>query len=148
MRNKGKKIIKNNKKVEAVFKESHAIVLLEDMRDDIKLIAEGVSGLREEMNRRFEQVDKKFERIDENFKAVFEFQSNFSDEVYERLDQLDSKLAEIKEELKKINKNKVDVKKFNLLEKRVIKLERKLEKYKIIASKKQQARQAKKQQVG
>ena len=161
--------IKNNKKVEAVFKESHVIILLEDMRDDIKLIAEGVSGLREEMDRRFEEVNKKFEQIDRrfeqmdrrfeqmderfeqsdaNFKAIFKYQSGFSDEVHgrfnqidKRFDQLDSELAEIKEELKKIDKNKVDVKRFNLLEKRVIKLERKLEGYnKIVVRRKKQAK--------
>ena len=153
---------KNNKKVEAVFKESHVIILLEDMRDDIKLIAEGVSGLREEMDRRFEEVNKKFEQIDRrfeqidrrfeqsdaNFKAIFKYQSGFSDEVHgrfnqidKRFDQLDSELAEIKEELKKIDKNKVDVKRFNLLEKRVIKLERKLEGYnKIVVRRKKQAK--------
>jgi len=61
--------------------------------------------------------------------------------------KLFNELAEIKKELKKIDKNKVSAEKFNLLEKRVIKLERKLEKYKVITRRKQQVKQVKKQRV-
>jgi len=43
---------------------------------------------------------------------------------------MDSELAEIKKELKRTNKNKVNIKKFNLLEERITKLERDLKKYK------------------
>jgi len=57
----------------------------EDMRDDIKLIAEGVSGLKEEMNRIFEEVNKRFEQSDANFKAIFKYQSGFSDEVHGKI---------------------------------------------------------------
>lgn len=150
MRSKKRKKIKPNK-AEAVFKESHVMILLEDMRDDIKLIAETQGATIKEL--RGFKVETK-----DNFNAVFKYQSRFSDEVYERFNcvderfnrmderfdrmderfnrvderfnRMDSELAEIKKELKKINKNKVNIKKFNLLEKRITKLERELKKYK------------------
>jgi len=66
MRSKKRKKIKPSEE-KAVFKESHAMVLLEDMRDDIKLIAETQDATIKELR------DFRVETKD-NFNAVFKYQ--------------------------------------------------------------------------
>src|SRR5262249_43904913 len=46
------------------------MVLVEDMRSQFKVFGEGLHGLRENMERRFDEVDKRFEAVDKRFDAV------------------------------------------------------------------------------
>ena len=100
-----KKVLKTKKLQEAekVFKESHVMVILEDMRDSIKLVAEGQIGLqrqldgltdevhsfRDETDIRFAQVNARFAQVDARF-----------DQMDARFDQMDIEFAQVKADQK------------------------------------------------
>jgi hypothetical protein len=121
---------KLKKEAEKMFKESHVLVVLEDMRDDIKLIAEGLSGT----NERLDQTNERLGRLEgefcdfksenrENFRLVFNHFSTIEDE-----------LQDIKSKLEKMDENKIDKKEFDSLKVRVEKLEKILMQKKVKAS--------------
>jgi archaellum component FlaC len=81
--------------------KNYTAVLLEEISGNVKLLAEGISGLDEKMDRKFGEMDerfdaidrrfggidarlngmdKRFDGIDKNFKAVFEYLSRIEDE--------------------------------------------------------------------
>ncbi len=90
---------KKLQEAEKVFKESHIIVILEDMRDGIKLLAEGQTGLQrqldevkaeaqafhDETNIRFTKIDARFTKIDDRL-----------DKMDARFDQMDTEFKEVK----------------------------------------------------
>ncbi len=108
-----------DKEADEVFKGSHVLVVLEDMRENIKLLAEGQVSLRQEMCQGFSDARKELDEFNvetrDNFKIVFEY-----------LSRIDDELADIKSELKDLKKDlktKADVTRFEKLEKRVFAIE-------------------------
>lgn len=97
-----KKIIKKKVKRERVNveKKDRFEFILEDIRDQIKLVAEGVSVVDEKL--------KKFKsETAENFRLTFDHFSNLEDEI-----------VDIKNEIKYLKEKKeksVDIRKFNLI---------------------------------
>jgi len=107
-----KKVLKTKKLQEAekVFKESHVMVILEDMRDSIKLVAEGQIGLqrqldgltdevhsfRDETDIRFAQVNARFAQVDARFDQM---DARF-DQMDARFDQMDIEFAQVKADQK------------------------------------------------
>ena len=119
----------NPKSKNKPIKKEHFEVVLEDMNDSIKLIAEGQMAFRQEVNRRFDDVDRRHvEFRDEtraNFKTVFDY-----------LAKMDDELQDIKKTLKQLDETKIDKSNFAALAERVARLETELEKYKTAALKK------------
>jgi hypothetical protein len=113
--NKEKRKPKLKKEAEKMFKESHVAVILEDMRDDIKLIAEGLNGTNDRLGRLEGEFHDFKSETRENFRLVFSHFSTIEDE-----------LQDIKYKLEKMDENKIDKKEFHLLKIRVEKLEKML----------------------
>jgi uncharacterized phage infection (PIP) family protein YhgE len=139
---------KPESKTRPEIKKDHFEALLENMNDNIKLVAEGQTAFREEVNQRFDRSDQRFAEFQKetraNFKTLFEFRDetranfkkvfNFRDEtqanfktVFDYLSRIDNELQDIKKELKLLDQTKVDKHEFNDLAQRVARLERKLE---------------------
>ncbi len=116
---KSKEKEKLKKEAEKVFKESHVAVILEEMRDSIKLLAEGQMDLSRRMDRIEDKMTKFEWDTGNNFRLVFDHFSNIEDE-----------LTDIKKELRILKKEKAENKKVLELEKRVEKLEKALVKAK------------------
>lgn len=129
---------KINKKTEKVFKESHVLVMLEDMRDHIKLLAEGQMGFHdkfESIEGRFDSIDQRFERIDERFERVEHKLDTMSEEnkiehkaIMEYLSRLENEMMDIKEKLG----SKADKGEYEFLKKRVDNLEQQMKKFKVL----------------
>lgn len=129
---------KSNEKREKVFKESHVLVMLENMRDDIKLLAEGQMGIHDKLDAidgRFEQFDGKFEQIDGRFDEIDrKLEENKSEHktIMEYLSRLEDEMMDIKERLESIEKNKADKSDYDFLKRKMEVLERQMEKFKVL----------------
>ena len=119
----------NPKSKNKPIKKEHFEVVLEDMNDSIKLIAEGQMAFRQEVNRKTRA----------NFKTLFDFRdetrANFKT-VFDYLAKMDDELQDIKKTLKQLDETKIDKSNFAALAERVARLETELEKYKTAALKK------------
>jgi len=94
------------KEIERAFKESHVLLLIEDVREDIKVAFDGITGLRD----RFDSFELETRA---NFKAIFEYLIRIEDEI-----------ASIKMEVSKIKIGKTDWASFKKLKTRVEKVEK------------------------
>jgi DNA repair ATPase RecN len=103
-------------KIKPMVKKDHFEVLLENMNDNIKLVAEGQVAFRDEINQRFTDFQQETR---DNFKTVFGY-----------LSRIDNELQDIKNSLKRLDETKLDKGEFDDLAKRVARLERELEEYK------------------
>jgi len=128
---------KPESKTKPEIKKDHFEALLENMNDNIKLVAEGQAAFRDEFTDFRDETRANFKTIFEfrdetqaNFKTLFEFRdetrANFKI-VFDYLSRIDNELQDIKKELKLLDETKVDKQKFNDLTQRVARLERKLE---------------------
>jgi uncharacterized phage infection (PIP) family protein YhgE len=142
-------------KIKPMVKKDHFEVLLENMNDNIKLVAEGQMAFREEVDQRFTDFQKEtrsnfktiFDFRDEtrsNFKTLFDFRdetrsnfktlfdfhgearSNFKT-AFDYLSRIDDELQDIKNELKLMVETKADKNELNALTQRVTRLERDLD---------------------
>ena len=144
-----------NKKTKLILKpalkKEHFEVLLENMNDNIQLIAEGQDMFRQVVERRFDESDKRFFEFQNetnanfqelfafrnetrtNFQELFEFKNetraNFK-QVLTCLMKMEDELTDIKSRLNQIDETKMNKKEFIILESRVMKLEQELEQYK------------------
>ena len=149
-----KKSIKPNLKSKSTYEEQ-LMVLVENMHDEIKLVAEGNLMLGERMERGFADVDKRFDemerRMDIGFEKVWDkiesmdakiesmdakiasmekdMQSSFKT-VVECLSRIEDEIAEIKIELKRLEEKKADKEVLIAFEKRLARIERELEEHK------------------
>jgi len=96
-------------KIKPIAKKDHFEALLENMNDNIKLVAEGQVAFHEE----FTEFQKETR---DNFKTVFDY-----------LSRIDNELQDIKNSLKRLEETKVDKGELNALTQRVARLERELE---------------------
>lgn len=118
--------------------EERLMVLVENLGDQIKLVAEDNLMTREIMERGFERVDKRFDSIEnrinrlevrfDNLEAKVGFlerdiHSSYKT-VIEYLSRIENELAEIKAELKRLEEKKADKETLAEFEKRIIKIER------------------------
>lgn len=128
-------------KAESVFKESHVMVILEDMRDSIKLVAEGQIGLERQMNVRFEQVDARFDQMDARFgqmdrefaqvKANQKITLEHLFNVDERFETLEKEVQEIKLELVRLSKKTLSPEETKSFSKRIFTIEKDMEKFRV-----------------
>lgn len=141
-----------------IQRDDQILMLLEDMRGDIQLVAEGVSVVQRDLsefkeetrnnfksfrsefdNFKQEMTEFKFEMAEfkdemtefkdetksfrqetaDNFQAIFEWQSNFSDNFDEEIASIRIELEEIKEEFKKRPTGKA----LDVLEEKIFNLE-------------------------
>jgi len=124
------KIGKKSTKLEKSSREDQFVVLLENMRDEIKLVAEGNLMLQEKMDRGFEEVNVKIDAVKNELEMDI---SALKDDVASMKEEMN----DMKEEMrmgfrgmmaesialgKKID-GKADKKDLLVLEKRVAKLE-------------------------
>lgn len=93
------------------------MVMLENMRDDIKLIAEGQMGI-------YEKLDEINGRLDEN--------KSDHEAIMEYLSRLEDEMMDIKERLENIEKNKANRSDYDFLKRKVEVLERQMEKFKVL----------------
>lgn len=129
------KLKKINKKTEKVFKESDVIVIMENMNDNIKLLAEGQMALNERfdglenrfdgLESRFDGLEQRFDKLERETKAGFKM-------IMDYLKRIDDEIIGIKSELEDTKKNKVNWDVYSLLEKRVEKAEEQIEKVKAL----------------
>ncbi len=140
-----------------VDKKDRFEIILEEINEKFDFLADGFSALKEGQGRLEERqgkLEERQERLEngqrnleeelvsfkketkDNFKAVFDWQSNFGDEVYEKFDNVEDALISIKSELKDIKKElnlyekdlgkKADKKEIISLERRIANLEMKM----------------------
>ena len=135
-------------KIKPMVKKDHFEALLENMNDNIKLVAEGQTAFRDEVNARFDVVDQRFAKADQrfakvdqrfvsfqketrdNFKTIFDFRDETRDNfktVFDYLSRIDNELQDIKKRLQRLDETKLDKGEFDDLAKRVARLERELE---------------------
>jgi vacuolar-type H+-ATPase subunit I/STV1 len=128
------KLNKLDKKTEKVFREGEVGVLLENINDNIKLVAEGhldlerkIDNLSEELNGRIDSLESELGGRIDSLKSKLggridsleqEMKSSFKT-VFDYLSAIDIELSEIKARLE----NKADKKDLVVIEKRVTKLE-------------------------
>lgn len=113
-----KQISKNKNK--SISSSDRLEVILEDVRDQIVMVAEGVSVVNDKIDRVSNELNEFKEETASNFRLVF---SHFS--------VLEDELVDIRKELEKLKKRdseKITRKEFVVFEKRISKLEIKLEK--------------------
>jgi len=139
---------KKNTKIQGSSREDQFVVLLENMRDEIKLVAEGNLMLQESMERGFKEIRKEFKeeindvRIDmkmeiNNVKAEISDMKAEISEMKTEMSDMKTEMSDMKTEMRmgfkgmmaesvvidrKMEK-KADKKDLLILEKRVAKLE-------------------------
>lgn len=139
-----KKIKSLSAQTRRVFAESDVLIMLEDMNDNIKIIAEGQIGLREDLNSFKEEMhefkDEMYSFRDEMCYFRNEMHS-FRDEMYSFRDEMHEfrnlaleDLDEIKNRLNKVEKEMIEIKKQlsgkankEWVEERIVFLEREIE---------------------
>jgi len=124
---------KKNNKIQGSSREDQFVVLLENVRDEIKLVAEGNLMLRESMERGFKEVKKEISGIKNEMIIVKAEISNIKDEMSDMKTEMSDMKTEMRMGFKgmmaetlaideKMDK-KADKKDLLVLEKRVAKLE-------------------------
>lgn len=120
--------------------EERLMVLVENLGDQIKLVAEDNLMTREMMERGFERVNKRFDSMEnrmdrleirfDNLEAKVGFLERDMHSSYktviEYLSRIEGELAEIKAELKRLEEKKADKETLAEFEKRIIKIEREI----------------------
>jgi DNA repair ATPase RecN len=113
---------KPKSKIKPSVKKEHFEVLLENMNDSIKLVAEGQLAFRQEVNQKFNESDQRLadfcDRTDSNFKTIFDY-----------LARMDDELQDIKKSLQRLDETKIDKAEFAALAQRVAQVEQELKKY-------------------
>jgi uncharacterized coiled-coil DUF342 family protein len=125
-------------------------VFLEDMHGDIKLIAEGQSGLRIEVKELRQELHQEVgdlrqemhheigslrQEMHHEVKGLrSEMNSQFK-MLFQYLSRIEDELMEIKKDFKNFKETSVNKKDYDTLEKRITRIEEKLEKYQVMSLK-------------
>ena len=118
--NKTKRIAKGAK--QAIPAKNEMIVLLEAMRDDIKIVAEGNSALNQKIDNVHQSLNQKIDDNHNDTKSSFQT-------IFRYLSDIDNELKSIKSEITELKvalNEKADKEKLLELERRVISLEKEL----------------------
>jgi hypothetical protein len=102
------------KRVKEYFRATEVGMMIEVLQDQMKMVAENLSGFRDKAEERFDSIDKRFDKIDlrfdrfeietaENFKIVKEYLSRATDD----LDKISAEIKEMKSEPEKIDFDRV-----------------------------------------
>ncbi|MFA4880682.1 MAG: hypothetical protein WC650_03605 [Candidatus Doudnabacteria bacterium] len=110
------KLKKIPKKQEKIFKESDVAVLLENVNDNIKILAEGQTGL----NQRMDGLDQKMDGLGKNLSQRIdgleqEMRDNFKS-ILQYLSRIEDEIMGIKEDIRELKEKKLDKEKFFILE--------------------------------
>jgi hypothetical protein len=139
-----KKINKQNLKSNDSSYEERLMVLVENLGDQVKLVAEGNLMLRQTMEGRFDVLEGRFDSLEGRFDSLEgrfdvlegrfdslegDMHSSFK-MIIEYLSRIEDEIAEIKIDFKRLEENKADKETLISFEKRIAKVERELEEYK------------------
>jgi len=111
-----KKVEKTNLRSDDSSYEERLMVLVENLGDEIKLVAEGNLMLGERFDRMEQKMDGGFKEIRQ------EMQGGFKSTV-EYLLHIDEEITQIKNDLKKLKEVKADKETLIIFEKRIAKIE-------------------------
>lgn len=101
-------------------------MILEDVRDDFKVIAEQHTDIIKKIN----GLEDRVESLDSKFNSfIIETRANFK-AVFDYLSRIEGDFLSLKKQIEKIEKEKVDYADFNWLKNKVLEIEKKLEDYK------------------
>jgi predicted nucleic acid-binding Zn-ribbon protein len=130
------KLKKMDKKTEELFKASSVAVLLENMNDNIKILAEGQLSLREEMHRNTDDLRGEISDLRGEMHGAInnlrgEMKEGF-DLLMEYIMRIDKEVVSIRKEFEDVKEKKVDWSIYSALEKRMNVAEIQIEKMKVL----------------
>lgn len=102
------KIEEKKKKVEEYFRGTEVGMMIEVFQDQLKMVAEDLSGFRDETKKRLDKIEK-------NQEVTLEY-----------LYRIDEEISDIKKELKKFEESNVDKDEFELLKTKIGEIEKEL----------------------
>lgn len=114
-----------SRKVKKVFAESEVLIVLEEMNDSMKILAEGqimLSGRMDNLESRFDGLESE---VRQGFSLIMDF-----------LKRLDEELMGIKKDVEEAKEKKVDLNIYEMLEKRMAVAERQIERMKSVLKEK------------
>ena len=124
-----KKVKKTKKKIEEMFSGTQVGVLIEDFKDDVRVVAENQIGLQDELQS-FKKDMYSFKKDMYSFRdEMYEFR----DLVLEDLDEIKMRLDRIEKDIEEVKENKADKK---WAEQRINYLEKELTALKMVILKK------------
>ncbi len=97
------------------FRGTEVGLMIEVFQGDLKMVAENLSGFREETKKRLNELER-------NQKVTLEYLFKIDDQ----LNEIERDLKEIKAELKKMDEGKADKKELEFLKTKVLELEKEL----------------------
>lgn len=125
------------KKIKEAISKDHVAIILEDMQSQFKAFGDGQQLIRGDIKRLDEKVEildkkverhyKKFVEFEEDTKNNFKAVANVLTEMNDRLDNHENKIDRMQGDITEIKhklSEKVDLKDFQNLEKRFLKLEK------------------------
>jgi len=131
-----KKVKKTKKKIEEMFSGTQVGVLIEDFKDDVRVVAENQIGLQDELQS-FKKDMYSFKKDMYSFRdEMYSFRDEmyeFRDLVLEDLDEIKMRLDRIEKDIEEVKENKADKK---WAEQRINYLERELTALKMVILKK------------
>ncbi|MFZ2226602.1 MAG: hypothetical protein WA064_04040 [Candidatus Moraniibacteriota bacterium] len=128
-----------DKKTEELFKASSVAVLLENMNDNIKILAEGQLSLREEMHRNTDDLRGEISDLRGEMRGAInnlrgemkEMRGGF-DLLMEYVKRIDEEVTSIRKEFEGVKEKKVDWSIYSALEKQMNVAEIQIEKMKVL----------------
>jgi len=122
---------KNNQKGKS-YAQDQVLVMFEELKGSISVIAEGVKNIDEKMDRRFDELEGRFDKLElrldlfkvdtaDNFKIILEY-----------LSRMDDDMQEILKGLEKIKKGKMDKEELSVWKKKVLDNEKEISKLRSI----------------
>ena len=121
------------KAIEETFTGTQVGMILEDVRDDFKVIAEQHTDIMKKINGledKFGSLDDKVGSLEGKLdKFVIETRDNFK-AVFDYLSRIEDDFVALKEKVEKLDAEKTSSKDFKWLKNKVLEIEKKLEEYK------------------
>jgi hypothetical protein len=128
-----KKDKKNKKKEDSVFSGNQVMMMLEQVMDNISILAESHQALKNKMDGKFDGLEQRFDGLEQRFDGLEQRFDKFEKEtgdnfrsVFEYLSRIEDEIVDIKQELKRLQKNKADRNEVLDLMRRVEVLEKKI----------------------
>ncbi|MDO8529782.1 MAG: hypothetical protein Q7S18_03890 [bacterium] len=126
------KLKKLDKKTEEMFKASSVAILLENLTDNIGVIAEGQMAL----NDKFDGLERKVDGLETRFDGLEkEMREGFS-MIMDYLKRIDEEVVSIRKELEEVKEKKVDWSVYSIMDKRMKGVEKQMEEFRILLKEK------------
>jgi hypothetical protein len=108
-------IEEKKKRVKEYFRATEVGMMIEVLQDQMKMVAEDLSGFRDETKKRLDKIEK-------NQEVTLEYLFRIDD----RLNEIEKELKEIKADMKRIDENNVDKDEFEILKTKIGEIEKEL----------------------